>query len=170
MPVSRHLAIVQLTLTNPAFQTRTFPISGKFSPESRAIYDIVLNMQLESIAMLKEGVLWDDVHTHAHRVAIEGLLSLGILKGGTVDEILKARTSVAFFPHGLGHYLGMDTHDTGGNPNYKDPDPMFKYLRIRGKLPAGSVVTVEPGVCGSVMCASLKTRNMLIADRLAPAH
>ena len=126
--------------------TRTFPISGKFSPESRAIYDIVLNMQLESIAMLKEGVLWDDVHTHAHRVAIEGLLSLGILKGGTVDEILKARTSVAFFPHGLGHYLGMDTHDTGGNPNYKDPDPMFKYLRIRGKLPAGSVVTVEPGI------------------------
>lgn len=95
--------------------------------------------------MLKEGVVWDDVHVKAHQVAIQGLKSLGILKGDA-EEILKARTSVAFFPHGLGHYLGMDTHDTGGHPNYQDPDIMFKYLRVRGKLPAGSVITVEPGV------------------------
>ncbi|KAF3354356.1 hypothetical protein VdG1_07821 [Verticillium dahliae VDG1] len=125
--------------------TRTFPISGKFSKESRAIYDIVLKMQLESIKVLKEGILWDDVHELAHKIAIEGLLDLGILKG-EVDEILKARTSVAFFPHGLGHYLGMDTHDVGGTPNYADSDPMFRYLRKRGTLPAGSLVTVEPGI------------------------
>ncbi|KAH6693502.1 xaa-Pro dipeptidase [Plectosphaerella plurivora] len=125
--------------------TRTFPISGKFSKESRAIYDIVLKMQLESIKVLKEGVNWDDVHLLAHRIAIEGLVDLGILKGD-VDEILKARTSVAFFPHGLGHYLGMDTHDVGGNANYADPDPMFRYLRKRGTLPAGSLITVEPGI------------------------
>lgn len=125
--------------------TRTFPISGKFSKESRAIYDIVLKMQQECIDMLKEGVVWDDVHLHAHKVAIEGLLGLGILKGDK-DEILKKRTSVAFFPHGLGHYLGMDTHDTGGNANYADKDVMFKYLRVRGALPAGCVITVEPGV------------------------
>lgn len=102
-------------------------------------------MQIESIKVLKEGVLWDDVHWQAHRIAVEGLVKLGILKGD-VDEILKARTSVAFFPHGLGHYLGMDTHDVGGNPNYSDPDPMFRYLRKRGTLPAGSLVTVEPGI------------------------
>jgi Xaa-Pro dipeptidase len=125
--------------------TRTFPISGKFSPESRAIYDIVLQMQLECIAMLKEGVLWDDVHAHAHRVAIAGLIKLGILKGDA-EELFKNRTSVAFFPHGLGHYLGMDTHDTGGNPNYQDDDKMFRYLRVRGTLPAGCVITVEPGI------------------------
>ncbi|KAH8902468.1 hypothetical protein BR93DRAFT_886897 [Coniochaeta sp. PMI_546] len=125
--------------------TRTFPINGKFSKESRAIYDIVLKMQLECIAMLKEGVIWDDVHLHAHIVAIEGLLKLGILRGDK-DEILKNRTSVAFFPHGLGHYLGMDTHDTGGNANYADKDTMFRYLRVRGALPAGSVITVEPGI------------------------
>lgn len=95
--------------------------------------------------MLKDGVLWDDVHLHAHKVVIDGLLALGILKGDK-DEILKNRTSVAFFPHGLGHYLGMDTHDTGGNPNYEDADRMFRYLRLRGRVPAGSVVTVEPGV------------------------
>lgn len=125
--------------------TRTFPINGKFTKESQAIYNIVLKMQLDCIAALKEGVLWDDVHLLAHKVAIAGLLELGILKGDK-DEILEARTSVAFFPHGLGHYLGMDTHDTGGNPNYSDKDPLFRYLRVRGTLPAGSVITVEPGI------------------------
>lgn len=127
------------------FQTRTFPLTGKFSKESRAIYDTVFKMQKECTAVLKEGVQWEDVHILAHQIAIDGLLSIGILKGNR-DEILKNRTSVAFMPHGLGHYLGMDTHDTGGNPNYKDEDKLFRYLRIRGKLPAGSVVTVEPGV------------------------
>lgn len=125
--------------------TRTFPINGKFSPESRAIYEIVLRMQTECMSMLREGVIWDTVHEHAHKVAIAGLLQLGILQGDP-EEIFKRRTSVAFLPHGLGHYLGMDTHDTGGNPNYQDPDPMFRYLRVRGPLPAGCVITVEPGI------------------------
>jgi Xaa-Pro dipeptidase len=126
--------------------TRTFPLSGKFSPESRQIYDVVLQMQLESLSIIKEGVLWEDVHTLAHRIAIRGLLKLGILRG-TEEELFEKRISVAFLPHGLGHYLGMDTHDTGGHANYADKDPMFRYLRVRGKLPAGSVITVEPGVC-----------------------
>ncbi|KAF4511641.1 hypothetical protein G6O67_003420 [Ophiocordyceps sinensis] len=125
--------------------TRTFPLSGKFTKESRDIYDIVLKMQKDCIAMIKAGVLWDDVHLHAHRIAIDGLLSLGILKGDA-NEILEARTSAAFFPHGLGHYLGLDTHDVGGNPNRQDKDALFRYLRLRGRVPAGSVVTVEPGV------------------------
>ncbi|MCJ1367004.1 hypothetical protein MMC16_006135 [Acarospora aff. strigata] len=125
--------------------TRTFPIRGRFSEESRRIYDVVLKMQEVCTEMLKEGVLWDDVHATAHKIAIEGLLDIGILKGDK-DEIFKNRTSVAFFPHGLGHYLGMDTHDTGGNPDYGDKNSMFRYLRVRGRLPAGSIVTVEPGI------------------------
>ncbi|KAI5863316.1 peptidase M24, structural domain-containing protein [Durotheca rogersii] len=125
--------------------TRTFPISGRFTEESRAVYEIVLQMQTDCIAMLKEGVSWDEVHVQAHRVAIDGLLSLGVLKGNR-NEILAARTSAAFLPHGLGHYLGLDTHDTGGHPNYSDPDPIFRYLRVRLNLPAGSVITVEPGL------------------------
>ncbi|RDA85540.1 hypothetical protein CP532_3318 [Ophiocordyceps camponoti-leonardi (nom. inval.)] len=125
--------------------TRTFPLSGSFTKESRAIYDIVLKMQHECIGLIKGGVLWDDIHLHAHKVAIDGLLSLGILKGDA-REILDARTSAAFFPHGLGHYLGMDTHDVGGNPNRQDKDVLFRYLRLRGRMPAGSVVTVEPGI------------------------
>lgn len=120
-------------------------------------------MQNDCTAMLKEGVRWDDVHVQAHVIAIDGLLSLGILKGNR-KEILEARTSTAFLPHGLGHYLGMDTHDTGGHPNYSDPDPMFRYLRVRRNLPAGSVITVEPGVSGLAILQ--RHRNYLVsADR-----
>lgn len=125
--------------------TRTMPISGKFSAESKGIYEIVLLMQKECFAMIKAGVKWEDVHVRAHEVAIEGLLNLGILTGNK-KEIFDQGTSVAFFPHGLGHYLGMDTHDTGGHPNYDDSNKMFKYLRTRGTLPEGSVITVEPGI------------------------
>ena len=126
--------------------TRTFPINGKFTKESRDIYEIVLQMQKETMAMIKADADWDAIHTHAHRVAIDGLLRLGILRGGNATELLDSRASVAFFPHGLGHYLGMDTHDTGGHPRYDDPDAMFRYLRVRGPLKEGSVITVEPGV------------------------
>ncbi|TPX12281.1 uncharacterized protein E0L32_006928 [Thyridium curvatum] len=129
--------------------TRTFPISGAFSKESREIYDVVLRMQLESIARCREGAVWDDIHADAHRLAIDGLLRLGILRGDE-REIFDRRVSVAFFPHGLGHMLGMDTHDTGGHPDYADKDTMFRYLRIRGKLPAGAVVTVEPGIAEKI--------------------
>jgi Xaa-Pro dipeptidase len=125
--------------------TRTFPISGTFSKESQIIYDIVDEMQSSCLAMLKAGVMWEDVHLNAHRVAIKGLKAAGILKGDD-EEIFDKRVSVAFFPHGLGHYLGMDTHDTGGNANYADPDMIFRYLRVRGRLPENSVITAEPGV------------------------
>ena len=125
--------------------TRTMPLSGTFNKESEQIYTIVARVQQECLSIMKSGASWEDIHIKAHEVAIEGLLSLGLLKGDK-KEILDARTSVAFFPHGLGHYLGMDTHDTGGHPNYEDKDRIFRYLRMRGRLPEGSVITVEPGI------------------------
>lgn len=83
----------------------------------------------------------------AHTVAAAGLRELGLFKQSlTVEQILDSKITTRFFPHGLGHYLGMDTHDTGGDANYEDPNPFFCYLRVRGKLPAGSVVTNEPGI------------------------
>ncbi|KAG8531516.1 uncharacterized protein KY384_003145 [Bacidia gigantensis] len=126
--------------------TRTMPLHPDgFDKESAQIYVIVEQMQEACFKMLKAGVKWEDVHLLAHEIAIEGLLSIGLLKGEKA-AILEARTSVAFFPHGLGHYLGLDTHDTGGNADYEDPDSMFQYLRVRGTLPENSVITVEPGV------------------------
>ena len=103
-------------------------------------------MQTGSLSLCRAGVAWDTVHEEAHRIAIRSLLKLGILHNGSEDEILLSRASCAFFPHGLGHYLGLDTHDTGGNANYEDKDEMFRYLRVRGKVPEGAVITVEPGI------------------------
>lgn len=128
-------------------------------------------MQEVCTNMLKEGVVWDNVHLTAHELCIEGLLKLGILQGAK-EDILKTRTSVAFLPHGLGHYLGMDTHDTGGHANYADEDPMFRYLRVRGALPAGAIITVEPGV-GFPSSSSPKIRVLLTnsaTDLLLPLH
>lgn len=126
-------------------------------------------MQTDTIAALKEGVSWDEVHLLAHRIAIDGLLSLGVLKGDR-KEILDARTSTAFLPHGLGHYLGLDTHDTGGHPNYSDPDPIFRYLRVRANLPAGSVITVEPGVSKMNTLVNLHQTNLMIDLLLRVYH
>lgn len=122
------------------------PLNGRFDDESRAIYEVVEEMQEAAFSLLKAGVTWEELHLCAHEVAVSGLLRLGILRNGSAEELLKERISVAFFPHGLGHYLGMDTHDTGGKADYADKDAMFRYLRIRGAVPEGAVVTVEPGV------------------------
>ena len=127
--------------------TRVFPLNGTFTKESRETYELVLKMQSECMEMIKAGVLWEDVHMHSHKVASKGLQDLGILnKNLSVEEILESKVTCRFYPHGLGHFLGMDCHDTGGNPNYEDPNEFFRYLRIRGRLPACSVVTNEPGI------------------------
>lgn len=148
--------------------TRTFPISGTFSKESQMVYDIVDEMQSSCFKMLKAGIMWEDVHMNAHKVAIRGLKNAGLLKGDD-QEIFDKRVSVAFFPHGLGHYLGMDTHDTGGNANYADPDAMFKYLRVRGKLPENSVITVEPGVF-KLLPFEVKHQFNVLLDLLLQVH
>ncbi|KAH0389691.1 X-Pro dipeptidase, partial [Aureobasidium melanogenum] len=115
-------------------------------------------MQAECMKALKANVMWEDLHALAHEIAIDGLRRLGILSGGNKKELFDSRVSTLFLPHGLGHYLGMDTHDCGGDADYEDPDPMFRYLRIRGTVPANSVVTVEPGLyfCRFIIEPALK--------------
>lgn len=81
--------------------TRTFPISGYYTKEAREIYEIVERMQEECIEMCTPGTNFVDVYMHAHKVAVEGLIELGILHNGTFDEIYASGVSVAFFPHGV---------------------------------------------------------------------
>lgn len=142
------------------------PLSGMFDAESKAIYSIVEEMQSAAFSLLKAGVGWETLHLRAHEVAVAGLLRLGILRNGTPEELLTERISVAFFPHGLGHYLGMDTHDTGGRPDFGDRDTMFRYLRIRGGVPEGAVVTVEPGIyfCRFIVEPYLKGEKARFVD------
>lgn len=126
--------------------TRCFPIDGKWSKEHLEIYTIVLDMQKQTMDLIKPGVQWDDLHFLLHKILIKHFIELGIFKSGfSEEEIFESRVSTIFFPHGLGHLLGMETHDVGGQPNYEDPDEMLKYLRIRRPLLAGMVVTDEPG-------------------------
>lgn len=126
--------------------TRCFPINGKWTKEHREIYDIVLEMQTEVMKRIKPGVHWDELHLLAHKILIKCFLKLGIFKSEySEQDIFDRKVSLCFFPHGLGHLLGLDVHDVGGYPNYDDNNPLLRFLRLRRPLMAGMVVTNEPG-------------------------
>ena len=115
--------------------TRTFPVSGKFSPEQKAIYEIVLDAQQQAIEAVQPGNTWNQPHDVTVKVITEGLVKLGLLEGN-VDELIEAGAYKPFYMHRAGHWIGMDVHDVG---DYK----------IDGEwrsLEPGMVLTVEPGI------------------------
>ncbi|OBA21205.1 hypothetical protein METBIDRAFT_41923 [Metschnikowia bicuspidata var. bicuspidata NRRL YB-4993] len=126
--------------------TRCFPINGDWTKEHLEIYNVVLKMQQVTMSMIKPGALWDDIHLEAHRVLIREFIRLGIFTNADEKTIFDSDISARFFPHGLGHLLGMDTHDVGGNPRYDDSNQKLKYLRLRRELQKNMVLTDEPGV------------------------
>jgi len=115
--------------------TRTFPVNGRFSPEQRAIYDIVLAAQSAAIDEVRPGRPFDAYHEAAVRVITRGLIKLGLLEG-SLEKNLREHAYRAFYMHKTGHWLGLDVHDVG---DYR-VDGEFRLLE------AGMVVTVEPGI------------------------
>jgi len=111
--------------------TRTFPINGKFNQAQREIYDIVLASQYQAIHLLKPGTSIKDVNDQVVRTMVIGLVKLGIMQGD-VDSLIANKAYLAFYMHGLGHWLGIDVHDVGSGRD-----------RI---LEPGMVLTVEPGL------------------------
>jgi Xaa-Pro dipeptidase len=127
--------------------TCSFPANGHFTPDQRAIYNIVLRANQAVMRAMRPGVDWTDMHRLAERVICQGLLEMGLLRGEE-KALLAAHIPALFFPHGLGHLLGLDTHDPGGYPAGLEhiQEPGIRYLRTRRVLQAGMVVTVEPGL------------------------
>ena len=139
--------------------TRTFPANGRFTPEQRALYDIVLAAQEASAAATKPGARFNDPHLAAVRVLSQGLLDEGLLKKdlvGTLDDVIEKRAYVRFYMHRTSHWLGMDVHDCG---SYVEPseshqltsrtDPISG-LTVQERpsriLRPGMVLTLEPGL------------------------
>jgi Xaa-Pro aminopeptidase len=115
--------------------TRTFPVGGKFTPEQKALYEIVLEAQLQAIAAVKPGNPYNIVHDTAVRVLTEGLVELGLLKG-QIDDLIKEEKYKPFYMHRTGHWLGLDVHDVG----------VYQHGESAQILQPGQVLTVEPGL------------------------
>jgi Xaa-Pro aminopeptidase len=132
--------------------TRTWPASGRFSDSQREIYQVVLRAQRAAIAATRPGARYLDVHRIAGKTLLQGLIELGIYRGDLED--LYARGAAAlFFPHGVGHLLGIDVHDMedlGDAAGYAPGRTRSKsfgdrYLRLDRDLEPGMAVTIEPG-------------------------
>jgi Xaa-Pro aminopeptidase len=115
--------------------TRTFPVGGRYTPEQRAVYEVVLQAQYAAIEKIKPGNHWNDPHDAAVRVITQGLVKLGILKG-KVPQLIRDGAYRPYFMHRTGHWLGMDVHDVG---DYR----VGEEWRV---LEPGMVLTVEPGI------------------------
>lgn len=125
--------------------TRSYPVSGRFSPAQKQVYEIVLAAQKAGFAAVKPGAAFHEVHDATVGVVVDGLLALGILSGDRA-EILRTRAYQRFYPHGSSHWIGLDVHDVG---NYGNPDGVARLERYglsQTKLEPGMALTVEPGI------------------------
>ncbi len=127
--------------------TRTFPANGMFNKDQTGIYNAVLHGMEAVLETAKAGVKMEDLHMLAAQTMLEGLKDMDIVRG-EIDDMMNENIFALFFPHGLGHFLGLDTHDVGGYPKgvEKIDRPGIKYLRTRRDLQPGMVITVEPGI------------------------
>jgi Xaa-Pro aminopeptidase len=134
--------------------TRTFPVGGKFSRRQKEIYEIVLKANLSATAAVKIGVPFREIHLLAATEIVKGLNALGIMKGN-VEEAVNKGAHTLFFPHGLGHPLGLDVHDLEGmgenfvgydNEVTRSREFGLAFLRFGRKLQKHFVMTIEPGI------------------------
>ncbi len=115
--------------------TRTYPVNGKFSPAQKDIYQAVLDVQKSLIAMVKPGYSLPALHEKSCELLTQKMIDLNLLKG-SVSENIENKSYLKYYPHGIGHYLGMDVHDVGFSKNGESPVPFKKNM----------VFTIEPGI------------------------
>ncbi|MCB9072581.1 MAG: aminopeptidase P family protein [Bdellovibrionaceae bacterium] len=115
--------------------TRTYPMNGKFTEAQKDVYSRVLRVQKELIAMVRPGISYSDIQEAARAKLTKELIDIGFLKG-SVEENIKTKAFTKYYPHNIGHFLGMDVHDTG----------LYSINGVSRKLEAGMVLTIEPGL------------------------
>jgi Xaa-Pro aminopeptidase len=134
--------------------TRTFPVDRFFTEKQKEIYEIVLDAEESAIQACHPGITYREIHLHASRIIANGLIALGLMKGDP-DEAVAAGAHALFFPHGLGHMIGLDVHDmedlgeehVGYAGELRRSDQFgLAYLRLARTLQPGFVLTVEPGI------------------------
>ena len=151
--------------------TRTWPVSGTFTPRQADVYDAVLAANEASIAMVKPGVSYKDVHLESCRVLATALRDWGLLRGD-IDGLVEQGAHAVFFPHGVGHLLGLDVHDMelfGDHALYAPDRPRsdqfgLGYLRLNRDLEEGMVVTIEPGLYWSKAILTDSTLRQRLGD------
>ena len=135
--------------------TCTYPVSGKFSPQQKAIYDLVLLAHDTALALIKPGIAWHKMQEKIIRVLTQGLIDLEILQGN-LEQLIQSQAVLPFYMHGSGHWLGLDTHDVSA----------YKINQDWRLLEAGMVLTVEPGLYFSKAISGLAPQWHDIAVRI----
>ncbi len=134
--------------------TRTIPVSGKFDQRQKDIYEIVLKANTETIKAARPGVTNKNLHLMASQIIANGLKEVGLMRGD-IDQAVSLGANGLFFPHGLGHMLGLDVHDMEGlgedyvgynEEVHRSEQFGMSFLRLARKLEPGFVFTVEPGI------------------------
>ena len=127
--------------------TRTYPANGRYSGNQAAVYQTVLNALNSVVEALEPGVKMENLHMAAAEIIVSGLKDMGLLKG-SIEDLMANDIFALFFPHGLGHFLGLDTHDVGGYPKGVEriDRPGIRFLRARRELQPGMAITIEPGL------------------------
>ena len=116
--------------------TRTIPVSGVFTKSQKELYQMVLDVQIKIISMIRPGVLRSELHTKSEELLCDGMIALGILKGKR-KKLIKKKAHKKYYPHGIGHWMGIDVHD----------EAPYKYTHGEEiPLQEGMILTIEPGI------------------------
>ncbi len=153
--------------------TRTWPVRGRYSPTQRDLYEIVLRAQLAAVQAVRPGQRYLELQGIAARTIADGLVALGILQGDPAELVADGVVAL-FFPHGVGHLIGLDVHDLddlGDRATYapgrmRSANPGLKALRLDRDLAPGMAVTVEPGFYQVPAILEDPERTRVAKDRL----
>ncbi|HEV7514875.1 MAG TPA: aminopeptidase P N-terminal domain-containing protein [Thermoanaerobaculia bacterium] len=140
--------------------TRTYPVAPTFSPLQRDVYAVVLAAEKRAVAKCRAGKEFKELHLETAADMVQGLLDLGFLRG-TAQSLVEDGTYALFFPHGLGHLLGLGVRDASGlyPGRERDPRPELETLRLDLPLERGYVTTIEPGLYFSPVLLQSRERR-----------